>query len=279
MKTLTLATVLSALLLSPLASASTPPTQAAAEALQLAVDHPSRSPANVARDKYRNPVATLQFFDVTPNSTVVEIAPGGGWYTEILAPLLAAHGTYYAAHFPADSSSDYYKRSRAAFVEKLAANPVYNRVQLTEFAPGNSSAIAPAGSADVVLTFRNLHNWYGNGGDEGMVAIFKDFHNALKPGGVLGVVEHRLPADKASGDWQKTGYFPQALAIKLAEQAGFVFEAESNINANPKDTADHPGGVWTLPPVLRLKEQDKEKYLAIGESDRMTLKFRKPVSE
>ncbi|MDP2714665.1 class I SAM-dependent methyltransferase [Rheinheimera sp.] len=278
MKTIKLAVALSALLLSPLAVAGSNDKQQA-EALQLAVDHQSRSPANVARDKYRNPVATLQFFEVTPASTVVEISPGAGWYTEILAPLLAAHGTYYAAHFPADSSSDYAKRNRAAFVEKLAANPVYNRVQLTEFAPGNSGAIAPAGSADVVLTFRNLHNWYGNGGDAGMLAIFKDFYTALKPGGVLGVVEHRLPADKMSGDWQKSGYFPQALAVKLAEQAGFVFEAQSEINANPKDSADHPGGVWTLPPVLRLKEQDKDKYLAIGESDRMTLKFRKPVTK
>lgn len=274
MKTLTLAAALSALLLSPLSIAD---DQAAA--LQMAVDHPSRSPANIARDKYRNPVATLQFFEVKADSSVVEIAPGAGWYTEILAPLLAAHGTYYAAHFPADSKSDYYQRSRAGFVEKLANNPIYNRVQLTEFAPDNSGAIAPKGSADVVLTFRNLHNWYGNGGDAGMVAIFKDFYAALKPGGVLGVVEHRLPADKMTGDWQKSGYFPQALTVSLAEQAGFVFEAQSDINANPKDTADHPGGVWTLPPVLRLKEQDKDKYLAIGESDRMTLKFRKPLTK
>ena len=274
MKTIKLAVALSALLLSPLVIADDN-----AEALQLAADHPSRSAANIERDKYRNPVATLQFFEVTPHSTVVEIAPGGGWYTEILAPLLAAHGTLYAAHFPANSSSDYYKRSRAGFVEKLAANPVYNRVQLTEFAPDNSAGIAPAGSADVVLTFRNLHNWYGSGGDAGMIAIFKDFYTALKPGGVLGVVEHRLPADKMAGDWQKTGYFPQALAVSLAEQAGFVLEAQSDINANPKDTADHPGGVWTLPPVLRLKEQDKDKYLAIGESDRMTLKFRKPLTK
>ncbi|MBU2115742.1 MAG: methyltransferase [Gammaproteobacteria bacterium] len=274
MKTIKLAVALSALLLSPLVLADNN-----TEALQLAVDHPSRSAANIERDKYRNPVATLQFFEVTPHSTVVEIAPGGGWYTEILAPLLAAHGTLYAAHFPANSSSEYYKRSRAGFVEKLAANPVYNRVQLTAFAPDNSKAIAPAGSADVVLTFRNLHNWYGSGGDAGMIAIFKDFYSALKPGGVLGVVEHRLPADKMTGDWQKSGYFPQALAVSLAEQAGFVLEAQSDINANPKDSADHPGGVWTLPPVLRLKEQDKDKYLAIGESDRMTLKFRKPLTK
>ncbi len=272
MKIITLAATLSAVLLSPLAFADD-----TTEALQQAVNHPSRTVANTERDKYRHPVETLSFFEVKPNSTVVEISPGGGWYTEILAPLLAAHGTYYAAHFPANSDSDYYKRNRAAFDEKMSGQAVFNRVIVTDFAPGNSSAIAPAGSADVVLTFRNLHNWYSNGGDDGMVAIFKDFYQALKPGGVLGVVEHRLPADKMSGDWIKTGYFPQSLAVKLAQKAGFVLEASSEINANPNDTADHPGGVWTLPPVLRMKEQDQAKYLAIGESDRMTLKFRKPL--
>jgi predicted methyltransferase len=272
MKMITLATALSAVLLSPFAFADD-----ATDALQLAVNHQSRTAANTERDKYRHPVETLNFFEVKPSSTVVEISPGGGWYTEILAPLLAAHGTYYAAHFPADSESDYYKRNRAAFAEKMASQPIYNRVILTDFAPGNSGAIAPAGSADVVLTFRNLHNWYGNGGDEGMVAIFKDFYKALKPGGVLGVVEHRLPADKMVGEWMKSGYFPQSLTVDLAKQAGFVLEASSEINANPHDTADHPGGVWTLPPVMRMKEQDKDKYLAIGESDRMTLKFRKPA--
>jgi len=272
MKTIKLVTMLSALLLSPLTLADD-----AANALQFAVKHHNRSAENAARDQYRHPVETLAFFEVKPDSTVVEISPGGGWYTEILAPLLAAHGTYYAAHFPAETDSDYYKRNRAAFAEKLASDPVYNRVQLTEFAPGNSSAIAPAGSADVVLTFRNLHNWYNSGGNDGMVGIFKDFYKALKPGGVLGVVEHRLPADKVNGDWVKTGYFPQQLAIELAQKAGFVLEDSSEINANPKDTADYPGGVWTLPPVLRLKEQDRTKYLAIGESDRMTLKFRKPA--
>lgn len=274
MKTLSKVITLSAILLAlpVLADSNT-------EALQQAADHHVRSDQNKSRDQYRHPVQTLAFFEVTPKSTVVEISPGGGWYTEILAPLLAAHGKYYAAHFPADSSSDYYKRNLAAFKEKLAANPIYSRVELTEFAPGNSNAIAPAGSADVVLTFRNLHNWYGQGGDEGMVTIFKDFYNALKPGGVLGVVEHRLPADKAEGDWTKSGYFPQQLTITLAEQAGFELEESSEINANPKDTAEHPRGVWTLPPVMRLGEEDKAKYQAIGESDRMTLKFRKPVTQ
>jgi len=274
MKTLSKVITLSAILLSlPLLADST------TDALQQAADHHVRSEQNKSRDKYRNPVQTLQFFDVTPTSTVVEISPGGGWYTEILAPLLAAHGTYYAAHSPADSSSDYYKKTLAAFKTKLASDPIYSRVKLTEFAPGNSDAIAPAGSADVVLTFRNLHNWYGQGGDEAMVAIFEDFYNALKPGGVLGVVEHRLPAAQADGDWTKTGYFPEQLTIRLAEQAGFELEQSSDINANPKDSADHPRGVWTLPPVLRLGDEDKAKYQAIGESDRMTLKFRKPVAQ
>tara|TARA_R110002126_G_scaffold16527_6_gene65974 strand:- start:1357 stop:2181 length:825 start_codon:yes stop_codon:yes gene_type:complete len=249
------------------------------DALQQAADHHVRSEQNKSRDQFRNPVQTLAFFEVTPKSTVVEISPGGGWYTEILAPLLASHGKYYAAHFPADSSSDYYNRNLAAFKQKLAADPIYSRVQLTTFAPGNSSDIAPAGSADVVLTFRNLHNWYGQGGDDGMVAIFKDFYKALKPGGVLGVVEHRLPAEKANGEWTRSGYFPQQLTITLAEQAGFVLEDSSEINANPKDNADHPKGVWTLPPGLRLGEEDKAKYQAIGESDRMTLKFRKPAAQ
>ncbi|HAW92294.1 MULTISPECIES: class I SAM-dependent methyltransferase [unclassified Arsukibacterium] len=274
MKTLSKVITLSAILLAlPVLADST------TDALQQAADHHVRSEQNKNRDQYRHPVQTLAFFEVTPNSTVVEISPGGGWYTEILAPLLAAHGKYYAAHFPADSSSDYYKRNLAAFKEKLAANPIYSRVELTAFAPGNSGDIAPAGSADVVLTFRNLHNWYGQGGDEAMVTIFKDFYTALKPGGVLGVVEHRLPADQADGDWTKSGYFPQQLAITLAEQAGFVLEQSSEINANPKDTAEHPRGVWTLPPVMRLGEEDKAKYQAIGESDRMTLKFRKPVAQ
>jgi len=274
MKTLSKVITLSAILLSlPVLADST------TDALQQAADHHARSEQNKSRDQYRNPVQTLQFFGVTPKSTVVEISPGGGWYTEILAPLLAAHGTYYAAHFPAGSSSDYYNRNLAAFKEKLAADPIYSRVVLTEFAPGNSGDIAPAGSADVVLTFRNLHNWYGQGGDDAMVAIFEDFYKALKPGGVLGVVEHRLPAAQADGDWTKSGYFPEQLTIRLAEQAGFTLEESSDINANPKDNAEHPRGVWTLPPVLRLGEQDKAKYQAIGESDRMTLKFRKPVAQ
>ncbi len=260
---------LTALLCSAAATANT--------TLEQAVQNPVRTAEFVQRDQYRNPVATLTFFEVTPQSTVVEISPGAGWYTEILAPLLAEQGLYYAAHFPANATG-FGQRSRAAFLEKLAAEPHYSKVKVTEFAPTLGISIAPEGSADVVLTFRNIHNWYMAGGEEAMLTAFKHFYTALKPGGVLGVVEHRLPEAQLDTDWTRTGYMPQSLTIKLAEQAGFVFDSSSEVNANPKDTADHPSGVWTLPPSLRLGEQDKEKYLAIGESDRMTLKFRKPLN-
>ncbi|WP_333606427.1 class I SAM-dependent methyltransferase [Arsukibacterium sp.] len=278
MKTTTLLSVVA--LLGLTASLCTVPRALAAnEELEQAATHHVRTEQNKARDQYRNPVATLAFFDVTPHSSVVEISPGAGWYTEILAPLLAAHGNLYAAHFPADTTSEYGQRARANFVTKLASDPIYRKVQLTAFAPLAGVEVAPAGSADVVLTFRNLHNWYMAGGEEAMLHAFNNFYTALKPGGVLGVVEHRLPESRLDTNWTRSGYFPQSLAVKIAEQAGFVFEASSEINANPKDTADHPNGVWTLPPSLRVGDADPEIYKAIGESDRMTLKFRKPLAQ
>lgn len=276
MKALTPFVVMSTLLFSAAPSFM---VQADEAAIKAAVNHPVRSSGNKARDVHRHPVETLSFFEVKPSSTVVEISPGSGWYTEILAPLLKEQGKYYAAHQPADATSEYAKKSRAGFIEKLAADPVFSAVTVTGFAPTAGYEVAPAGSADVVLTFRNLHNWYMQKGDESLLNAYKSFYAALKPGGVLGVVEHRLPAAKLNTDWTKSGYMPQSLAIKLAEQAGFVLEGTSEVNANPKDTADHPQGVWTLPPSLALKEQDKAKYLAIGESDRMTLKFRKPKAQ
>ncbi len=276
MKALTPFVVMSTLLFSAAPSFL---VQADEAAIKAAVNHPVRSSGNKARDVHRHPVETLSFFEVKPTSTVVEISPGSGWYTEILAPLLKEQGKYYAAHQPADATSDYAKKSRAAFIEKLAADPVFSAVSVTGFAPTAGYEVAPAGSADVVLTFRNLHNWYMQKGDESLLNAYKSFYAALKPGGVLGVVEHRLPATKLNTDWTKSGYMPQSLAIKLAEEAGFVLEGTSEVNANPKDTADHPQGVWTLPPSLALKEQDKAKYQAIGESDRMTLKFRKPTAQ
>jgi predicted methyltransferase len=276
MKALTPFVVLSTLLFSAAPVLAATANEAA---IQAAVNHPVRSAANKARDVHRHPVETLSFFEVTPKSTVVEVSPGGGWYTEILAPLLKAEGKYYAAHQPADAKSEYAKKSLAAYQAKLAADPVFSSVTVTGFAADKVYEIAPAGSADVVLTFRNLHNWYMQKGEESLLTAYKSFYTALKPGGVLGVVEHRLPEAKASGDWTKSGYMPQSLAVKVALQAGFVLEGTSEVNANPKDTADHPQGVWTLPPSLALKDQDKAKYLAIGESDRMTLKFRKPKAE
>ncbi|WP_396587440.1 class I SAM-dependent methyltransferase [Bermanella sp. R86510] len=240
----------------------------------LSSDHRAES---ASRDQYRNPKATLDFFEVSPEHTVVEIWPGGGWYTQVLAPYLKDQGTYYAAHFDPQTPVEYFQRSRQNYEDHLTEmKQVYGDVKVTVFNPSNSTAVAPEGTADRVLTFRNVHNWYmRGGGDEQVISAFKAFHKALKPGGILGVVEHRLPEDKPAGMMERSGYMHQDYVIDMAEKAGFTLVDSSEINANPKDTADHPKGVWTLPPSLRLGEQDREKYLAIGESDRMTLKFRK----
>ena len=232
-----------------------------------------RSVKNKARDQYRHPKQTLEFFGFTPTMTVVEITPGGGWYTEILAPALKDKGLFYGAHYPDTGEDNYYSNSRKALEKKLASDEVFSKVALTNFVPRQPSELAPASSADLVLTFRNLHNW----GEAGVEQVFKDAYKALKTGGVLGVVEHRMPA---SQNWEmnkRSGYVPTAMVLKLAKAAGFELAASSEINANPHDTADYAKGVWTLPPVLRLGKQDKAKYLAIGESDRMTLKFVKPA--
>ena len=235
-------------------------------------DH--RSAENKARDQYRHPVETLSFFGVKPDMIVIEIFPGGGWYTEILAPLLKDHGSYYAAGNDPDSVSRYSRESAKRFKEKMKSNnAVYGNVNIAILAPPEKTAIAPPGSADMVLTFRNIHNWMNAGyADE----VFNAMYRALKPGGVLGVVEHRgnprIPQDPEA----KSGYVNQDYAIRLAEKAGFKFVASSEVNANPQDAKDYPKGVWTLPPTLRLKNEDRDKYLRIGESDRFTLKFVKP---
>ena len=250
--------------------------------LASAVALDSRTPEYAARDVYRHPTETLAFFGLRPDMTVVEISPGaGGWYTEILAPLLRNNGKLYAAHFNADSSSAYYRDSLDAFLTKVNATPdVYDQLTVTTFDPPEYMAIAPANSADLVLTFRNAHNWYmRGGGDERVISAFTAMYQALKPGGILGVVEHRLPADRPLSDQEASGYMSQDYVIDMATQAGFEFVASAEINANPKDTADHPQGVWSLPPSLRMGEESRDHYLAIGESDRMTLKFRKPAAE
>ena len=240
------------------------------EALTKAVNGDHRSDKNKARDQYRHPVETLTYFGFTPEMTVVEITPGGGWYTEILAPALKGTGKFYGAHYPDTGEDNYYSKSRKKLEKKMASNDVFSEVILTDFVARKESVLAPAGTADLVLTFRNLHNWK----DEGVEQAVKDAFTALKSGGVLGVVEHRLPA---GADPEKArGYVSEAKTIKQAKAAGFRFAGASEINANPKDMAEYPKGVWTLPPSLALKDQDREKYLAIGESDRMTLKFVKP---
>ena len=242
----------------------------------LSGDH--RSADNKARDRYRHPAQTLAFFGVEPDMTLVEIWPGGGWYTEILAPYLRKEGKLYAAHFSPDSSRDYFRQSRKTFLEKLEADPAhYDRVEVTRFDPPKETGIAPPASADRVLTFRNVHNWYmRGGGKERLSAAFDSFYTALKPGGILGIVDHRLPGDRPLADQEESGYMRQDYVIEQAEAAGFELVAKSAINNNPRDTADHPAGVWTLPPSLRLDEENREHYKAIGESDRMTLKFVKP---
>lgn len=213
--------------------------------------------------------------------TVVEIWPGGkGWYTGILAPWLRDQGTLYAAHFNEDSPSEFYRKSRQQFLEMTAASPaLYAEVIVTAFNPPAHTDIAPAGSADRVLTFRNVHNWYmRGGGDERVLAAFEAFYKALKPGGILGVVEHRLPAERSLSEQRHSGYMREDYVIRMAEQAGFRLLKRSEINANPADTADHPEGVWTLPPSLRLGDDRKAYYTGIGESDRMTLAFIKQAS-
>jgi len=242
--------------------------------LHAAISGNHRSVEHKARDIYRHPQQTLEFFEVKPNMTVVEIWPGGaGWYTEILAPYLSQQGKLYAAHFAADSDVPYYQKNLQKFIDKTSANPeIYGKLELTELNPPNKVAIAPPGTADRVLTFRNVHNWIKHGNAQ---EVFNAMFKALKPGGILGVVEHRIVAKKEGGKLTP-GYVSQNFVIARAMKAGFKLVAKSEINANPKDTKDYPEGVWTLPPSLRLKDQDREKYLAIGESDRMTLKFVKP---
>jgi predicted methyltransferase len=243
-------------------------------ALQQAIDGKQRSAEHKARDHYRHPLETLSFFGIEPDMTVVEVYPGAGWYTEILAPLLKDHGTFYAAGTDPDSPSRYARRTAKRFKEKMDGDQaVYGKVHITVLAPPAKTAIAPPGSADMVLTFRNIHKWMAAGYAD---AVFAAMYKALKPGGILGVVEHRGKPDAPQDPKARSGYVEQNYAIALAERAGFKFVAASEVNANPKDSKDYPKGVWTLPPTLRLKDEDRNKYLRIGESDRFTMKFMKP---
>ena len=236
-------------------------------ALQAATDGPQRSEANKARDKYRHPLETLTFFGIKPEMTVVEVWPGNGWYTEILAPFLKDHGKLYEAVAGGARAK--------TFEEKLKADrAVYDKVIVTVLEPPAETEIAPAGSVDMILTFRNVHDWLTRGNPED---YFNAFYRALKPGGILGITDHRADPSQPQDPNAKNGYVRQDYMIQLAEQAGFKLLGTSEVNANPKDKRDHP--VWDLPPTLRLGQKDRAKYLAIGESDRMTLKFTKPPTD
>ncbi len=232
-----------------------------------------RSEANRARDVYRHPMETLEFFGARPGITIVEIDPGEGWYTEILAPLVHGNGKLYAAHYDPDSASKYAQATLKNYRDKLAARPdLYGEVQVTALS-ATKTAIAPPGSADLVVTFRNIHNWMRDGYAP---VAFKAMYDALKPGGVLGVEEHRGRPDLPQDPLAKSGYVREDVAIAMIEGIGFKLVGRSEINANPQDTKDYAKGVWTLPPVYTEGAKDRAKYAGIGESDRFTLKFVKP---
>ncbi|MDZ7781389.1 MAG: methyltransferase [Halioglobus sp.] len=282
MKTLRMCAALLLAFSMPQATAS---PEALDERLDAAIAGDHRDPANRARDEYRHPRAALEFFGLTPRSTVVEIWPSRGWWTELLAPVLKPEGRYYAAGFAlsARRTPQWRRTMQREFQQKLEARPdLYDAVVVTELSVPEEVDIAPPGSADLVLTFRNVHNWMK--GDYAP-RMFEVMARALEPGGTLGVVEHRAPPGTSMKDMKLTGYVTENHVISLARAAGLELDARSEINANPQDTADHPAGVWTLPPSLRYcrrMEDDSERddcmrhYRAIGESDRMTLRFRKP---
>jgi predicted methyltransferase len=268
------AAVLAACALLAAACATYSTRQSTSQELDRILAGAQRSEENRARDRYRHPKATLLFFGVRPEMSVMEVWPEPGWYTEVLAPLLADKGKYYAAVIAPDPNSEYIRHRLEAFHAKLAARPpLYGRVAMVTFPLDGSDVVDPA-TLDMVVTFRNIHNWMGR--DQAAQA-FATMFRALKPGGVLGVVEHRgnpaVPQDPKA----KSGYVNEDYAIKLIEAQGFRLVGQSQVNANPKDTRDYEQGVWTLPPTYRLGDKDRDKYAAIGESDRFTLKFVKPA--
>ena len=242
----------------------------------LAGDH--RSDASRARDRYRHPRETLAFFGLRSDMSVMEVWPGsGGWYTEVLAPVLRDRGVLYAAQWDPATDNKYVQDSLKAFAAKLAARPdVYDKVQVVALHyPTAMQPVAPD-SLDMVLTFRNIHNWMPRGAD---LPMLEAMYAALKPGGILGVVEHRAAGDQPQDPMARSGYVREDYAVELIESVGFRLLERSEINANPADTRDYEQGVWTLPPTFRLGSKDRERYTAIGESDRFTLRFEKPRPE
>ena len=256
------------------ASCSTTSTR---ETTALALDNilagSQRSAENSARDRYRHPKDTLLFFGIRPEMTVLEVWPEPGWYTEIIAPLVRERGKYYAAVIAPDPQSKYVTARLSDYQQKLAAKPdVYGAVAVVTF-PGDGGDVVPPGTLDMAVTFRNIHNWMA---EDSASQAFATLYKALKPGGVLGVVEHRGNPAAAQDPKAKSGYVNEDYAFRLIEGQGFRLVGESQVNANSKDTKDYEQGVWTLPPTYRLGGQDRQKYADIGESDRFTLKFVKP---
>jgi len=269
---LAVAATLSAVLLAACATGSS--RQTTTDALTTILAGDQRSPENRARDGYRHPKETLLFFGIRPEMKVLEVWPEPGWYTEVIAPLLRAKGKYYAAVIAADPANKHITQRLDEYRAKLAARPdLYDRVTVVSF-PADGGDAVPPGSVDMVVTFRNIHNWMAR---DVAPQAFATIYRALKPGGVLGVVEHRGNPAVAQDPKAKSGYVNEDYAIRLIEAQGFRLLAESQVNANPKDTKDYEQGVWTLPPTYRLGAKDHDKYAAIGESDRFTLQFMKPL--
>ncbi len=241
------------------------------ERLDAVLADPARPDANKQRDEYRNPAETLAFFGIEPDMTVVEISPGGGWYTEILGPYLAGEGRLIGAQADLESehTPDFYHDIVAIYMDRIADTERFGEIEVIPFDPPRKIRLGEPGTADMVVTFRNAHGWERAGvfGE-----VLDAAHEVLKRDGVFGLVQHRLPED--GDDSEYTGYLKQSRVVAMAESHGFRLVEASEINANPADSADHPQGVWSLPPSLRqVPEEEREKYLAIGESDRMTLKF------
>jgi predicted methyltransferase len=240
-------------------------------ALASAIASPARSPAAVARDPARHPAEELTFFGLAPTMTVVELWPGGGYWTDILGPYLASGGHYYIA-LPAPGNSEEDAGVKRFHTRIAAEKDRLGTLHETMLGAGHFD-IAPPGSADLVVTFRNLHNWMDEGyADQALAGIFK----ALKPGGILGVEDHRGRNDQPQDPKAKNGYVRQDYAIALITKAGFEFVGSSEVNANPRDSKDWVDGVWTLPPTLSQGEKDRARYVAVGEADNFVLKFRRP---
>lgn len=262
-------------LLTALSVIAAPLTAQAALDWEAALEGEHRNPKNAARDEFRHPRETLEFFGLQEGMTVVELAPGGGWYTEVIAPLLKGNGRYYAAHYSPNGQA-YYRRALGAYLQKLGEDEdVYSDVTVTTLAPPGSIVIAPSGTADMVLAFRNVHSWISGGV---LAETFVAAYDALKPGGVFGVVQHRAKDRRDQESMKSTGYVNEDFVIAAAKSIGFELADRSEVNGNPKDTADHPDGVWELPPSLRGDAQYRAARVAVGESDRMTLKFVKPAN-